>query len=690
MALAGCGRYRFDALDVCPSSIADNLPYAAGTGTSEDPFQLCSPMQLSQLALRPSDHDSSFVVTHDIDLAGVPFAGIGTRTAPFTGRFDGNGRTISNVEITGAPGEPAGFFNVAQAARIENLRLDGVTVLGTVSVGAAVGECGDAQFRNTVVNAGEIGGDTDVGGLTGFVSSCLFLGGSFDGRVSGSTESIGGIVGEAWEGIFLDIDATVDVDAPLASEVGGMVGTDGSQPVIVQNVVIQGNVVGDEGVGGLVGSNNDGSLIYRSRFSGTIRGNTGVGGVAGNNYDSPFEVYSTSVAAQITGNNAVGGLSGRHDYRTRFVDSYFTGTLTGVGAGQRAFGGFFGAAGYYGWVDRSYVDVTIDSQADTVGGFIGYIDYWSDRSDEYDIARSFAVAHVTGSSPTASISPWVGQNADSVPLVGAGSYSWSGASCVNLGGGGCGAAGSSVATVAELRSPSSPPLSSWDFEGVWQAQSGAFPTLRLEQRWAPVVTNSCPSTAIVGNLYDCGVTISDLDPNEVQVIALEDQHSCAWIAARAFSLRGTPGPTDPNASCTVAFSVTDGPHTTPVQTIVVDIYAGVVMEPSNGNGAFFFPGQPTVGSPGVTQVFTLTNRESVTATGLAVSGLPAGDFLFAGGAYPGTGGTCGTSLAPGATCTVAITYAPTVVGSVNTAIDIRFTTTRAPASYPFTLYGNGG
>ncbi len=220
------------------------------------------------------------------------------------------------------------------------------------------------------------------------------------------------------------------------------------------------------------------------------------GGIVGGNYDSPFHVYSTSVNADVAGTTSVGGFSGHHYYRSRFFDSHFTGTITGVGANQAGFGGFFGDVEYYGWVERSYVDVTIDSQSATVGGFIGYIGYWSGNSDAYDIVDSFSVANVSGSSFGDTISLWVGENIDPNPLVGAGSYSWSGATCVNTGGGGCGSGGMSVADVEQFRDPNAVPLSFWDFDQVWQSQAGAFPTPRLEQLHAPTVSGTCPGTAI--------------------------------------------------------------------------------------------------------------------------------------------------------------------------------------------------
>jgi hypothetical protein len=55
---------------------------------------------------------------------------------------------------------------------------------------------------------------------------------------------------------------------------------------------------------------------------------------------------------------------------------------------------------------------------------------------------------------------------------------------------------------------------------------------------------------------------------------------------------------------------------------------------------------------------TLTNAGGATATSLSASALTL-PFRFKGGSYPGTGGTCGTTLNSLATCVVVLNFAPT-------------------------------
>ena len=669
--------------------------YAGGDGSPAAPYQVCSLDHLTAITTRPEDLGAAFVLVRNIDFDGAAFPGIGSIDTPFTGRFDGGTYAIVNLTITGT--DAVGVFNAANGARLANVHLENVTVQGSTKVGSVIGHCERSQLRNATVTAATVGGTESIGGILGMAIECDVVQASLTARVGGSGTSIGGVVGTAERSAFFNIDAMIEVDAPLGFSVGGVVGLDSWSPVILQNVHVSGSVVGNEEVGGLVGNNSDGSQIHRSRFEGTIRGNTGVGGFAGANYDSPFHVYATSVIADVTGSTGVGGFSGRHYYRTNFYDSYFKGTLTGVGTNQDAFGGFFGDVEYYGWVERSYVDVTINSEAPSVGGFIGLNQYWSSDSALYDIARSFAVANVTGKSTFGidTVSLWVGKNIDPNPLVGAGSYYWSGGTCTNLGAGGCGTGGTGIADRTQFETAGSTPLSAWNFTNVWQAAPGQLPSLRLEQLSQPIASAPCPNVAIAGLRYECDPAVSDADVNEARIALIEPDHSCAWLVPDPIpapilysaGLSGTPPLTDAG-TCTIGFSVTDGAHTVPTASISLDVHLGVVMTPSTtGRASYNFSFAP-INTAGTTVMFTLTNRESDTAT-ISVTGLPGDGFRFVGGTYPGTGGNCGASLPPFGTCTLAINFAPTTTGSRQHNITLQFAAARGSVSYAFELIGYG-
>lgn len=80
---------------------------------------------------------------------------------------------------------------------------------------------------------------------------------------------------------------------------------------------------------------------------------------------------------------------------------------------------------------------------------------------------------------------------------------------------------------------------------------------------------------------------------------------------------------------------------------------------SISDGPTYNYGDIVVGNTSI-KTFTVTNIGAQTAT-LMQAGTPAlsAPFTFVGGAYPGTAGTCGASLAGSASCTIRVQFNPT-------------------------------
>ncbi len=81
-------------------------------------------------------------------------------------------------------------------------------------------------------------------------------------------------------------------------------------------------------------------------------------------------------------------------------------------------------------------------------------------------------------------------------------------------------------------------------------------------------------------------------------------------------------------------------------------------------------GSVAVGST-TSHTFTVTNSGGVSATSMNGSGLAA-PYTFTGGVFPGTGGTCSSTLAAGTTCTLVVEFAPTVAGVASDQIEINY------------------
>ncbi|MAX67720.1 MAG: hypothetical protein QF441_03235 [Bacteriovoracaceae bacterium] len=84
----------------------------------------------------------------------------------------------------------------------------------------------------------------------------------------------------------------------------------------------------------------------------------------------------------------------------------------------------------------------------------------------------------------------------------------------------------------------------------------------------------------------------------------------------------------------------------------------------------------------------LTNHQSSTITGMSAT-IAAGPYEFAGGSYPGTNGTCGTTLAAGETCLVYVSFDPSSLGSHNEDLNINYTAAEGVTMTTGRLRGEG-
>jgi hypothetical protein len=86
-------------------------------------------------------------------------------------------------------------------------------------------------------------------------------------------------------------------------------------------------------------------------------------------------------------------------------------------------------------------------------------------------------------------------------------------------------------------------------------------------------------------------------------------------------------------------------------------------------------------------VFTVSNAGDVDAAD--VVGVVAAPFAFAGGAFPGTGGDCGSVIVAGSSCTVAVDFVPVAFGAAAGVLAIQYTDQGAPEVAAVDVTGSG-
>ena len=222
----------------------------------------------------------------DLDLTGTPFSGIGSAANPFTGMFDGQGSTISNVTINTPEGVNVGFFNAIKGATIRDLKLVNVQITGKENVGGLVG---NAQVQ------------LDSNDLSKNVAN-LIGGCSVSGKVTGE-KNVGGLVGlnggETDQHTLFSIASAIDKSTA--------------------NV----EVSGTEMTGGLVGRNN--GTITKSSSGGTVKGTTTTGGLVGG---SSGDIYDSHTSCTVAGSSHTGGFVGFSDGAVK--DCYSIGDVSGT------------------------------------------------------------------------------------------------------------------------------------------------------------------------------------------------------------------------------------------------------------------------------------------------------------------------------------------------------------------------
>ncbi|MBV1756301.1 MAG: S-layer homology domain-containing protein [Dethiosulfatibacter sp.] len=302
-------------------------PPFTGNGTTDDPYQITTATQLNQIR----DYlDKSFVLMNDIDVNITPFntgSGwdpIGTVDSPFTGSFDGNDYSISNLFIERTSTAGVGLFGYTNSAEMTNVVIDNANVIGFKHIGILAGSVTDSIVSSSYVSGAVSGTDT--------------------------LDEVGGLIGTAFTTTISDCKSSV-------------------------------TVLGHKRVGGLVGILNQNSEILSCQSEGAVSATDWIGGLVGLNYG---RISSSFSASNVTGNNYIGGLVGYNYWGgiNEIIDSYARGSVTG----NQYVGGLAGY-NFYSTITNSYATGLVDGNIDT-GGLVGLSDSGTITSSYYDSLTS--------------------------------------------------------------------------------------------------------------------------------------------------------------------------------------------------------------------------------------------------------------------------------------------------------------
>lgn len=270
----------------------------------------------------------------------------GASVEPFSGSYEGGGRTISGLYLTsrragdGTPTGETGLF-AQNAGTIKNINLEKLTLRdGTDSVGAVAGaNQATGVLENihvkSVLNSLELTAKGDnIGGIAGKnegkIQKC-----STDSTVFGRS-NVGGIVGlNAVGGEVINCETTgggvtggseADRSEAVGNDninVGGIIGKNEGK---IEKCNAKGEVLGHSNIGGIVGLNTGvGTVANCDTAGGSVTGervgesgySEHIGGIIGKNEATvTASLFGYINVADVTGDRFVGGIIGSNDSGT--------------------------------------------------------------------------------------------------------------------------------------------------------------------------------------------------------------------------------------------------------------------------------------------------------------------------------------------------------------------------------------
>lgn len=255
--------------------------FAGGSGTVGDPYQIGNWTHLYDVRNYLSSY---FILINDLNYTidgYVTYAsttadgGAGwdpiSRSSPyFSGVFNGQNYSISDLYVSRAASDYIGIFGRTNTATIKFLTVTNITITGRDSTGGLIGLATSGSISNVSVN-GTVTGRNYVGGIGGYYTTSISVSlCRTNVSVTGSSY-VGGVIGYL-QGSCSVSRSSSKGDVTGVDNTGGFVGIN-FQSSSVLNCYAMGNVSRSSGaatsIGGFCGTNFQSSLMY-SWSNGTV------------------------------------------------------------------------------------------------------------------------------------------------------------------------------------------------------------------------------------------------------------------------------------------------------------------------------------------------------------------------------------------------------------------------------------
>lgn len=406
-------RYFESGVDI-PEVLGD-YPTLRATTNQADPSltHTTAISNVTQLQAMENDLAGNYYLTQNIDASvtsgwdgGAGFDPIDT----FTGTFDGNGFTISDLFINRPVNQKNGLFGrVDGPAKIANITLSNVDIAGDDYCGALIGEIRSSTGNNVIVQNCHSSGtikhdsglqDTWYGGLIGGINvnsatgTCFIYDCSssvFVDLTAGSSggKECGGLIGRASRSTIGNCFATGNVTNPadVGSRMAGFIGRT-QMGTVIADCYATGTIMAYLETGGFAGEITDDTTIDRCYATGTVLGATEqeAGGFVGEVVGAMCAITDCYAWVDVTGDQDIGGFVGSATTGSATYDNCYS---IGTATGNTTVGGFAGSGDGVGtavyWDTETSGNATSDGDLEEVG----HTTTWLKTNPNYPVSWDF-------------------------------------------------------------------------------------------------------------------------------------------------------------------------------------------------------------------------------------------------------------------------------------------------------------
>jgi hypothetical protein len=321
--------------------------FAQGNGTLSNPFTISNIDELNYIR---DNLDAHYKLIADLDLSSIenwdPIGGTCGDDCDyeyFTGSFDGNNHTISNLTINLPNEYYIGLFGnfkpITPGDSIKNLTLINVNLLGQSTIGGVVGQTVNGSLVNCHVSGNIKATEDDAGGIVGNAETSHIENCTNNATIEANEGYTGGIVGSFYSGT-------------------------------ITNCQSSGNIAGDGYLGGIAGYMNNSSMISCSNTGHISSNDSYTGGLAGSIYENS-NIRNSYNLGNISGSSYAGGIIGNANNNCNIIKSYSGGQIYGY----EYIGGIAGYAGNNSKINQCYSTSNLNPFGPSyqIGGIVGYL-----------------------------------------------------------------------------------------------------------------------------------------------------------------------------------------------------------------------------------------------------------------------------------------------------------------------------